>query len=92
MYFLNFRMIDATGFNINNSENKAKYMNMSMKDYLRYLWNNPKMGQSPYKIFERVLVPDGYDEDNNIIYKYNGDVTFEKEKGLKREEVLNTRV
>lgn len=92
MYFLNFPMIDAEGFNINSSENKAKYMGMSMKDYLRYLWNNPKMGQSPYKIFERVLIPDGYDEDHNIIYKYNKDVTFEPIQELSRDEVLESRV
>ena len=92
MYFLNFPMIDAEGFNINSSENKAKYMGMTMKDYLHYLWNNPKMGQSPYKIFEKVLIPDGYDEDKNIIYKYNKEVTFEECKGQSKEEVLKTRV
>ena len=67
-------------------------MGMTMKDYLHYLWNNPKMGQSPYKIFERVLIPDGYDDYGNIIYKYNGEVTFEKEKGLTHEEITKTRV
>lgn len=92
MYFLNFEYNKAVGFNINSSENKAKYMGMTMKDYLHYLWNNPKMGQSPYKIFEKVLVPDGYDEDGNIIYKYNEEVTFEKSKGKKRSEVLETRM
>lgn len=92
MYFLDFQWNDAEGFNTNSSENRAKYEGMTMKDYLHYLWNNPKMGQSPYKIFEKVLIPDGYDEDGNIIYKYNKDVTFEKMKGLKKEEVLNTRV
>lgn len=92
MYFLNFPMIEAQGFNINSSENKAKYMGMSMKDYLHYLWNNPKMGQSPYKIFEKVLIPDGYDENKDIIYKYNSTVTFEKMKEQTRDEVLETRV
>lgn len=92
MYFLDFQYNDAIGFNINSSENKAKFMGMTMKDYLHYLWNNPKMGQSPYKIFEKVLIPDGYDEDKNIIYKYNGDVTFEKMRGITKEEVLKTRV
>ena len=67
-------------------------MGMTMKDYLHYLWNNPKMGQSPYKIFERVLIPDGYDDYGNIIYKYNGEVTVEKEKGLTHEEITKTRV
>ena len=92
MYFLNFPMIRAIGFNINNSENKAKYMGMTMKDYLHYLWNNPKMGQSPYKIFEKVLIPDGYDENKDIIYKYNPAVTFEKMQEKNRAEVLETRV
>lgn len=92
MYFLNFPMVDAYGFNLNTTENRAKYTGMSMKDYLHYLWNNPKMGQSPYKIFEKVLVPDGYDENKNIIYKYNPTVTFEKMQELRRDEVLETRV
>lgn len=92
MYFLDFQFNAAEGFNTNSSENRAKFSDMTMKDYLHYLWNNPKMGQSPYKIFEKVLIPDGYDEDKNIIYKYNGDVTFEKMRGLTKEEVLKTRV
>lgn len=87
MYFLDFEYNKAEGFNTNSSENRAKYMNMTMKGYLHYLWNNPKMGQSPYKIFERVLIPDGYDEDGNIIYKYNNDVTFLKRKETKITEV-----
>ena len=63
-----------------------------MKDYLRYLWNNPKRGQSPYKIFEKVLVPNGYDKDGNIVYKYNESVTFEKMRGESRESIIETRV
>ena len=78
MYFLDFDYNKAEGFNTNSSEMRAKYRDMTMKDYLHYLWNNPKMGQSPYKIFEKVLIPNGYDEEKNIIYKYNDDVTFEK--------------
>ena len=94
MYFLDFEATKAEGCQIARSsqENTAKFTGMSMKDYLHYLWNNPKMGQSPYKIFEKVLVPDGYDEDNNIIYKYNPSVTFENVRGLSRNEVLETRV
>lgn len=92
MYFLDFDFNKAEGFNTNSSENRAKFRDMTMKDYLHYLWNNPKMGQSPYKIFEKVLVPDGYDEDKNIIYKYNQDVTFEQCKEINKEEVLKLRV
>ena len=92
MYFLDVPYARAQGFNINSSENKAKYFGMTIKDYLRYLWNSPKMGQSPYKIFEKVLVPDGIDEQGDIIYKYNKDVTFEPIVGLKPAEVINERV
>ena len=35
------------------------------------------MGQSPYKQFGKVLLPDGVDASGDIIYKYNTDVTFE---------------
>lgn len=62
----------ASGFNTNTSERKAKFYAMSMADYMRWLWNNPQIGQSPYKLFEGALKPVGYDKDNNIIYEYNG--------------------
>lgn len=78
MYFLNFLWNRAEGFNTNSSLSRATFKGMTMKEYLRYLWNNPKRGQSPYKIFAGVLVPDGYDEDKNIVYKYNPNVTFQK--------------
>ena len=77
MYYLNFQWRDADGFNTVSSENRAKFEGMTMKDYIRYLWNNPARGQSPYKIFAGVLLPDGYDEDKNIVYKYNPNVTFQ---------------
>lgn len=92
MYFLNFPVARASGFNINSSENRAKFDGMTMKEYLKYLWNNPKRGQSPYHLFERVLIPDGLDDDGNIIYKYNQDVTFEPCQYKDRNEVLETRV
>lgn len=92
MYFLDFPMVRAQGFNLISSENRATYQGMTMKDYLRYLWNAPRRGQSPYKIFERVLTPDGYDDEGNIVYKYNPEVTFEPMQGKNRAEVLETRV
>lgn len=78
MYFLEFPYKKAEGFNTSTAENRAHYAGMTMKDYLRYLWNAPKRGQSPYKLFERVLKPNGYDEDGNIIYVYNEGVTYQK--------------
>ena len=45
---------------------------MTMADYMCWLWDNPQAGQSPYKMFEGIVVPDGHDSDGHIIYKYNG--------------------
>lgn len=67
-----FQWHKATGYNCNSSQRRAKFAGMTMADYMRWLWNNPQAGQSPYKLFEGALVPDGTDGDGNIIYKYNG--------------------
>ena len=60
----------AHGYNANSSEKKAHFYGMTMANYMRWLWNNPQAGQSPYKLFEGILRPDGKDEQGNIIYKY----------------------
>jgi hypothetical protein len=39
-----------------------------MYEWLRWNWNTPNAGQSPYKIFEGVLKPKGKDKDGNLIY------------------------
>ena len=79
MSFLDtFMYVGATGFNTNSSENKAKFHSMTMKDYMRYLWNSPHRGQSPYKMFERVLVPDRWDADGNIVYRFNKSMTIQE--------------
>lgn len=78
MYFLDeFRWDKAEGFNCLSSEARAKFAGMTMKDYLRYLWNAPRRGQSPYRLFERVLLPSGVDENGDIIYTYNENVTIQ---------------
>ena len=64
----------ATGFNANSSEKRAHFMGMTMAEYMRWLWNNPQAGQSPYKLFEGILVPaTEKDENGNLIYIYNKD-------------------
>lgn len=60
----------AVGYNANSSEKRAHFEGMSMADYMRWLWNNPQAGQSPYKLFEGILIPAGMDEENNIIYQF----------------------
>lgn len=94
MYYLNFPAVRAAGCQIARSSQEvfAKFSGMTMKEFLRYLWNNPKRGQSPYHLFERVLMPTGYDENGDVIYKYNQDVTFEPCLHQDRESVLQTRV
>ena len=67
-----FQWQRASGYNCNSSTKRAKFMGMTMADYMRWLWNNPQAGQSPYKLFEGALVPTGKDDEGNIIYKYNG--------------------
>lgn len=67
-----FQWIRAQGFNCNSSERRAKFEGMTMADYMRWLWNNPQSGQSPYKLFEGVLLPIGKDENGDLVYKYNG--------------------
>ena len=77
MYYLNDVPFGrAIGFNANSSEKRAKFYDSSMKDYLHYIWNNPKAGQSPYKMFGGVMRPDGYDENNDVIYRYDETKTF----------------
>lgn len=66
----------ATGYNANSSEKRAKFYDASMKDYLHYIWNNPKAGQSPWKMFEGVMKPDGIDENGDVIYVFDETKTF----------------
>lgn len=67
-----FQWGSARGYNCNSSEKLAAFMGMTMADYMRWLWNNPQAGQSPYRLFEGVLVPGEKDEDGNIVYEYKG--------------------
>lgn len=77
MYFLkNFLWKKAEGFNTNTSEKIAKFHNATMYDYLRYLWNDPTAGQSPYTMFEGVMKPDGLDDNGDVIYVYDDTKTF----------------
>ena len=66
----------AVGFNANSSEKRAQFWGMSMSEYMRWLWNNPQAGQSPYKLFEGVMKPQGKDAEGNIIYVYDKNRTI----------------
>ena len=70
-HLANFEWIKAEGYNTRDTGARAKFNGMSMKDFLRWQWNTPSSANSPWRLFENVLVPDGLDEDMNIIYRYN---------------------
>ena len=74
--YLDFDWGKAEGYNTGSVEKRAKLDGMSMKDYLRYLWNNPRQGQSPFRYFEGVMRPDGKDENGDLIYVYDQSRTF----------------
>ena len=63
----------AFGFNTNGSEMRSKFYNYTMAEYLRWLWNSPGAGQSPYSMFGGIIEPCGKDEDGNIVYRYIGE-------------------
>lgn len=61
----------AQGYNANSSDKRAHFYGMTMAKYMRWLWNNPQSGQSPYTMFEGVMKPEGKDENGDIIYVYD---------------------
>ena len=56
------------GVNIGTSRRRAQFKGFSLYDYLNFLWNNPNMGQSPYRMFEGVMKPVGKDEEGDLVY------------------------
>lgn len=67
---LSFQWCGAAGYNTGNNRARAKNYNLSMAQFLRNNWNNPNGGNSPFKEYGGILVPDGRDENGDIIYKY----------------------
>lgn len=76
MRHLDFPYGKAEGFNTISVEHRAKFEYMTMRDYLRYLWNNPYAGQSPYTLFGGVMKPSGKDSNGDIIYTFDGTKTY----------------
>jgi len=65
----------AENYNTGNAGRRAKFHKHTMRDYLRWLWNNPKAGQSPYTMFQGIMKPVEKDEKGNLVYEY--DATME---------------
>ena len=75
-YLSGFLRQRAEGFNKGGKSTRAMFSGMSMADYMRWLWNNPNNGQSPYTLFEGVLYPVGNDANGDLIYEYQENRTF----------------
>ena len=67
---LNFPLAKASGYNLKSSENRAHFDGMTMAEYMRWLWNNPQSGQSPYRLFEGIITPKEKDQDGDLVYYY----------------------
>lgn len=67
-----FKWCKAPGFNTGGNHNRLKKQDFTMFEYMRNAWNNPNSGHSPYKYFDKALIPSGIDKEGNIIYRYNG--------------------
>lgn len=61
----------ATAFNTGSVQRRAKHYNHTMLTYLRWFWNNPKAGQSPYTMFGGIMKPVEVDEQGNVVYEYD---------------------
>lgn len=69
--FGNLERINAAWFNKVSTKFIAKTRGMTLQDEMHNLWNNPKKQNSPYKLFEWVLLPMWVDENWDVIYRYN---------------------
>jgi DNA repair photolyase len=66
-----FLFRQAEGYNTGSAENRSKYANLSMYEYMRWLWNHPRMGQAPYAMFGGIMKPVEVDSNKNVVYEYD---------------------
>jgi DNA repair photolyase len=53
----------------------AQFKHMTMAEAIRWHWNNPESGNSPWGLYRGVLRPDRLDEQGNLIYVYDSSRT-----------------
>ena len=77
LLFSGFQYERGQGLNTNSAMNRAKYINMTLAQQVHYMWNSPKLANSPYGIFRGSLEPVmdamgnvARDESGDIIYRY----------------------
>ena len=95
MYFYDFDCTKAVGCNIvrsNTSLTSIRFRGKNFKEVMHHLWNNVNLPRSPYKMFGKALIPIGYDEKGDIIYKYNDDITFLKHSNQTLNECEKIKV
>lgn len=73
--FSKFEYSKGDGLNTKSAEHRFIFKGLSMAEHIRYLWNSPKNGNSPYLIFRGSLVP-VMDENNNCVRDENGDIVY----------------
>ncbi len=70
-YAKGFQWARAEGYNATSSERRARFDGFTMYDYLRYTWNHPRAGQSPYRMFEGIVKPSGLDAQGDVVYQWD---------------------
>ena len=65
-----FPWVAASGFNTGSNRARALLYDTTMAQWLRRNWNNLKSGTSPAKGYGGILVPEGKDENGDVIYRY----------------------
>ena len=70
--YASFLFNQAKGYNQGSSGKRAKFDGMTMKDFVRWLWNSPGNASSAYRGYGKVLKPAGKDENGDYVYEYAG--------------------
>lgn len=68
--YFSFPWVNTCGYNTGSNRARALRYDMTMAQFLRNNWNNPSGGTSPAKEYGGILVPDGRDENGDVIYRY----------------------
>ena len=68
--YFNFPWVWACGYNTGSNKARALLYDTTMAQWLRSNWNDTKKGTSPARAYGGVLVPDGKDENGDVIYRY----------------------
>lgn len=68
--YFDFPWVWACGYNTGSNKARALLYDTTMAQWLRSNWNDTKKGTSPARAYGGVLVPDGKDENGDVIYRY----------------------